>query len=181
MNLNNIPAGIKIPEDVYVIIEIPAYNNPIKYEVNKKFGTIFVDRFIQTPMFYPCNYGYINKTLSMDGDPVDVLILSPYSLLPGVTIRSRPIGLLRMTDESGDDAKIICVPNSKITKEYDYIKDIQDLPKYLKFKIEHFFKHYKDLEKNKWIKIKNWENKESAKKEILASFNREKKIKKKKI
>lgn len=172
MNLNNIPAGINLPNDIYVIIEIPANTTPIKYEVNKKFGTIFVDRFIPTAMFYPCNYGYINKTLSKDGDPVDVLVPTPYPLQTGVILRCRPIGLLRLEDEAGKDVKLISVPHNKLTNEYDAIKNIYDLPKSLRLKIKHFFKHYKDLEKNKWIKIKNWEDIESAKSEIISSFNR---------
>lgn len=172
MNLNNIPAGLEIPNDLFVIIEIPSHSNPIKYEVNKNFGTIFVDRFIPTSMFYPCNYGYINHTLSPDGDPIDVLVPTPYPLQTGVVLRCRPIGLLRVIDESGEDVKLISVPHYKLTKEYDSIQDINHLPKILQSQIKHFFEHYKDLEKNKWTKIKNWEDVNSAKREILSSFNR---------
>lgn len=177
MNLNCIPSGNKLPNDIYVIIEIPALAAPVKYEVNKNFGMIFVDRFIPSAMFYPCNYGYINNTLAMDGDPVDVLVPTPYPLYPGVVIRCRPIGKLVMTDESKEDTKIICVPHNKLTSEYDNIHDICDLPNLLKSRIKHFFEHYKDLEKYECIKIKKWENNKSAEDEIIESFERAKKSK----
>lgn len=172
MSLNDVPAGKELPEDIYVVIEIPANTDPIKYEVDKKFDAIFVDRFMSTSMFYPCNYGYINQTLSLDGDPVDVLVPTPYPIQTGVVIRCRPIGILKMIDESGEDAKLVAVPHSKLTKEYDYIKDINDLPKLLRNKIKHFFEHYKDLESGKWVKIEGWENADIAKDEILSSFKR---------
>lgn len=172
MSLNHVPAGKELPEDIYVIIEIPTNADPIKYEVDKKSGAIFVNRFMSTAMFYPCNYGYINHTLALDGDPVDVLVLTPYSLQPGTVIRCRPIGVLKMTDESGEDAKLVAVPHSKLTKEYDYIKDINDLPKLLRVQIKHFFEHYKDLEQCKWVKVEGWENVDAAKAEILSSFER---------
>ncbi|MFP3019121.1 MAG: inorganic diphosphatase [Arsenophonus sp.] len=172
MTLSNVPAGKKLPEDIYVIIEIPANADPIKYEVNKKFGAIFVDRFISTSMFYPCNYGYINHTLSLDNDPIDVLVTTPYPVQSGAIIRSRPIGLLKIIDESGEDAKLIAVPHYKLSKEYDHIKDIIDLPELLRAQIKHFFEHYKDLEEGKWIKVEGWENVDAAKSEILSSFER---------
>ncbi|MXP56390.1 inorganic diphosphatase [Pantoea sp. Mhis] len=171
MDLNQIPAGKNPPEDLYVIIEIPANSNPIKYEINKKFSTLFVDRFIPTAMFYPCNYGYINNTLSLDGDPVDVLIPTPYPLLPTSVIRCRPIGMLKMSDESGIDSKLIAVPHKQLTKEYDYIEDIKDLPETLKLQIIHFFENYKKLEEHKWVKVNGWSNVFEAKKEILSSLN----------
>ncbi|MGP1924174.1 MAG: inorganic diphosphatase [Arsenophonus sp. NEOnobi-MAG3] len=173
MSLNNVPAGKELPEDIYVIIEIPANgDHPIKYEIDKNSGAIFVDRFISSAMFYPCNYGYINHTLSLDGDPVDVLVITPHPLQSGAVIRCRPVGVLKMTDESGEDAKLIAVPHSKLTKEYNHIKDINDLPELLRAQIKHFFEHYKDLEQGKWVKVEGWENVDAAKAEILSSFKR---------
>lgn len=172
MNLSQIPSGKHFPEDIYVIIEIPANSDPIKYEIEKNSGALFVDRFISTTMFYPCNYGYINNTLSLDGDPVDVLVPTRYALQPWSVICCRPIGILRMTDESGKDAKIIAVPDTTLSKEYDNIQDIDDLSVLLKEQITHFFKHYKDLDDNKWIKINGWDNAKAAKNEIISSFNR---------
>jgi inorganic pyrophosphatase len=131
-----------------------------------------VDRFVGTSMHYPCEYGFVPHTLSEDGDPVDVLVVAPYSLLPGSVIRCRPIGMLRMTDESGHDAKILAVPVSKLTPRYDHVQTPDDLGKDLLNRIEHFFKHYKDLENGKWVKIDGWEGLDSAKKEILASIQR---------
>ncbi len=172
MSLHLIPAGQNVPTDIYVIIEIPANANPIKYEIHKDTGALFVDRFISTPMFYPCNYGYINHTLSLDLDPVDVLVPTPYPLRPGSVIRCRPVGVLNMIDESGKDAKIIAVPHNKITKEYDKIKDVDDLPELLLAQISHFFNHYKNLEKGKWVKIEGWADTTAAHAEIIASFAR---------
>lgn len=173
MNFEKIPAGINIPKDIYVIIEISANsNNSIKYEIKKEIGAIFVDRFILTPMFYPCNYGYINHTLSLDGDPVDVLVPTPHPLQSGCVIRCKPIGMLKMTDESGEDFKIIAVPHQNISTQYALIQDIEDLPILLRNQIEFFFKHYKNLETKKWTKIKSWEHVESAKIEIINAFQR---------
>lgn len=175
MGLLNVPAGKELPDDIYVVIEIQANASPIKYEVDKDTGAVFVDRFMATAMFYPCNYGYINHTLSLDGDPVDVLVPTPYPLQPGAVIRCRPVGVLKMTDESGVDAKLVAVPHTKLTKEYDHIKDVDDLPELLKSQIKHFFEQYKALEKGKWVKVDGWENVDSARKEILESFERAKK------
>ncbi|PHZ58146.1 inorganic diphosphatase [Photobacterium leiognathi] len=172
MSLNQVPAGKDIPEDIYVVIEIPANADPIKYEVDKDTGAIFVDRFMSSPMFYPCNYGYVNNTLSLDGDPVDVLVPTPFPLVPGAVIRCRPVGVLKMADESGEDAKIVAVPHSKLSKEYDHINDVNDLPELLKAQITHFFERYKELEPNKWVKVEGWDNAEAAKAEILTSFER---------
>ena len=152
MSLLNVPAGKELPEDIYVVIEIPANADPIKYEIDKDTGALFVDRFMSTAMFYPCNYGYINHTLSLDGDPVDVLVPTPYPLQPGSVIRCRPVGVLKMTDEAGEDAKLVA--------------------ELLKAQIAHFFEHYKDLEKGKWVKVEGWDNAEAAKAEIIASFER---------
>ncbi|MGL9760140.1 MAG: inorganic diphosphatase [Symbiopectobacterium sp.] len=181
MNLIDIPAGKSLPDDIYVVIEIPTNADPIKYEIDKETGSLFVDRFMTTAMFYPCNYGYINNTLSLDGDPVDVLVPTPYPLQPGSVIRCRPVGVLKMIDESGEDAKVITVPHTKLSKEYDHIKDVNDLPELLRDQIAHFFKQYKALEKGKWVKVEGWENVEAAKAEIVASFKRAKKECAKKI
>ena len=175
MGLEIVPAGKELPDDIYVVIEIPANSDPIKYEVDKETGTLFVDRFMATAMFYPANYGYVNHTLSSDGDPVDVLVPTPYPLQPGSVIRCRPVGVLKMTDEAGGDAKVVAVPHSKLTKEYDHIKDVNDLPALLKAQIQHFFESYKALEAGKWVKVEGWEGVESARKEILDSFERARK------
>ncbi len=172
MSLNNVPAGRSLPDDIYVIIEIPANADPIKYEVDKDSGAVFVDRFMSAPMFYPCNYGYVNHTLSLDGDPVDVLVPTPFPLMPGTVIRCRPVGVLKMSDESGEDAKVIAVPHYKLSKEYDHIQDINDLPELLKAQITHFFERYKDLEEGKWVKVEGWENAAAAREEIQTSYQR---------
>ncbi|QIQ41700.1 MAG: inorganic diphosphatase [Buchnera aphidicola (Microlophium carnosum)] len=174
MNFKKIIAGDDIPNDIYVIIEIPSNSSPIKYEIDKKSGMLFVDRFIPTPMFYPCNYGYINQTLSLDGDPLDVLVSSYYPIQSNCVIHCKPVGILKMQDESGDDAKIIAVPKSKICKEYKNINDISDIPELLKKQISHFFQHYKNLEKRKWVKIVGWGDCQDAKLEIKNAYNRAK-------
>ncbi|UDG79183.1 Inorganic pyrophosphatase [Candidatus Ecksteinia adelgidicola] len=172
MRLNLIPAGKNLPEDIYVIIEIPCNSNPIKYEMDKNTNVLFVDRFLSTTMFYPCNYGYINHTLALDGDPIDVLVPTPYPLKSGSVIRCRSIGMLSMIDESGKDSKIIAVPHGQLTTEYDDVHDVLDLPKLLRSQIVHFFEHYKDLEKTKWITVEGWDNAAAAQSEIIISFNR---------
>ncbi|MBA3988704.1 MAG: inorganic diphosphatase [Idiomarina sp.] len=172
MSLKLVPAGDKMPEEVNVIIEIPANAEPIKYEVDKDTGALWVDRFMATPMFYPANYGYVNDTLSLDGDPVDVLVPTPYPLQHGSVITCRPIGVLKMTDESGEDAKVIAVPISKLTKQYDHVQDIDDLDPLLKAQIQHFFESYKQLEKGKWVKVEGWADAAAAKDEIKSSFER---------
>ncbi|MDD0824030.1 inorganic diphosphatase [Mannheimia sp. AT1] len=175
MGLELVPAGKELPDDIYVIIEIPANSDPIKYEVDKETGSLFVDRFMATAMFYPANYGYVNNTLSSDGDPVDVLVPTPYPLQPGSVIRCRPVGVLKMTDEAGGDAKVVAVPHTKLSKEYDHIKDVNDLPALLKAQIQHFFESYKALEAGKWVKVEGWGDVNEARKEILDSFERAKK------
>lgn len=172
MSLNAVPAGKSLPDDIYVIIEIPQNHDPIKYEVDKDTGALFVDRMMTAPMFYPCNYGYVNQTLSLDGDPVDVLVPTQYPLQPGSVIRCRPVGVLKMTDESGEDAKIVAVPHEKISKEYGHIQDVNDLPELLKAQIKQFFEHYKDLESGKWVKVDGWEDAKAARAEILSSAER---------
>lgn len=172
MSLGNVPAGSNLPDEVNVVIEIPANADPIKYEVDKDTGTLWVDRFMATPMFYPCNYGFVNQTLSLDGDPVDVLVPTPYPLQAGSVIKCRPVGVLKMSDESGEDAKVIAVPVSKLTKEYEHIQDVNDLPELLRAQITHFFERYKELEKGKWVKVEGWGDVNEAKDEIKSSFER---------
>jgi len=162
MSYTTVPAGQAIPEDINVIIEIPAFSAPIKYEADKDWGLIVVDRFMPTPMFYPANYGFIPNTHADDGDPLDVLVVSPHPLLPGCVIRSRPIGILHMADEKGEDAKIIAVPHKKLTSLYDDIEDISQMSELVKQQIEHFFEYYKKLEKDKWVKIDRWEDRKQA-------------------
>jgi len=168
----NVPAGSKTPEEINVIIEIPAHHDPIKYEVDKETGAIFVDRFMNTCMHYPCNYGYVPQTLSEDGDPVDVLVITPFPVIPGSVIQCRPVAMLDMEDESGADYKILAVPVDKICPIYSAMKNIEDVPSLLVHQIKHFFEHYKDLEPNKWVKIKGWSDADFAKKEILVSMDR---------
>ncbi|MRX27509.1 inorganic diphosphatase [Kangiella sp. HZ709] len=170
MSLDNVSAGKNAPEEINVIIEIPAHSDPIKYEVDKETGAMFVDRFMATCMHYPTNYGYVNHTLSADGDPVDVLVPTPFPLIAGCVIPCRPIGVLKMTDESGEDAKIVAIPTGKLSTMYQGIHEVQELPELLLNQIQHFFEHYKDLEPGKWVKIAGWEGSESAKKEILDSI-----------
>jgi inorganic pyrophosphatase len=172
MDLSKVGPGANIPQEVNVIIEIPANSGPVKYEVDKGTGAMFVDRFLRSSMHYPCNYGYIPHTLSDDGDPADVLVLAPVPLISGSVIRVRPIGMLSMVDESGGDAKILAVPVDKLTPVYREIKSHKDLPHYQLEIIEHFFAHYKDLEPNKWVKIEGWLGVEEAQKEILESVQR---------
>ncbi|KJS08233.1 MAG: inorganic pyrophosphatase [Gammaproteobacteria bacterium BRH_c0] len=172
MSYSTIPAGNDLPNDINVIIEIPANHDPIKYEIDKEHDAIFVDRFVATPMFYPANYGFIPGTLSEDGDPLDVLVISPYPVMPGSVIRSRPIGILNMTDESGSDAKLIAVPHKKLSSQYNHIQDIGDVPELLLRQIAHYFENYKDLEEGKWVKVENWSHAEDARKEIMASRER---------
>lgn len=168
MNLSKISSGKNLPDNFNVIIEIPQHGEPVKYEVDKDSGAIVVDRFMSTAMRYPCNYGYIPHTLCDDGDPVDVLVITPVPLNTGVVIPCRALGVLKMEDESGVDAKILAVPVDKLTPLYRGITDYQALPEILLRQIEHFFAHYKDLEPNKWVKIAGWEGIEAAHKEILA-------------
>ena len=167
MSLNDVPAGKDLPNDINVVIEIPANADPIKYEIDKDTGEVFVDRFMATPMFYPCNYGYIPNTLSEDGDPLDVLVVTPYPLVPGCVIRSRPVGILNMSDEAGQDAKLIAVPADKLSVLYRDIKEATDLPALLIQQIQHFFENYKGLEEGKWVKVDGWADAEAARAEIM--------------
>lgn len=172
MSLGNVTAGAKLPEEINVIIEIPAHSEPIKYEVDKDTGAIFVDRFMSTCMHYPCDYGYIPHTLSDDGDPVDVLVITPIPVNRGSVITCRPIGMLNMIDEAGEDKKVLAVPISKLTKLYEDVQEPKDLPPLLLKQISHFFTHYKDLEEDKWVKIQDWASSDAAKQEITTSVTR---------
>jgi len=172
MNLSQLSPGKDVPNDVNVVIEIPTHADPVKYEVDKDSGALLVDRFMSTSMVYPCNYGFVPQTLSEDGDPVDVLVVTPVPIVHGAVIRSRPIGMLQMTDEAGVDAKILAVPVSKMCQYYDDVQEPKDLPTPLLDSIAHFFGHYKDLEKGKWVKVEGWADAAAAKKEILASIDR---------
>ena len=167
MSLDNVTPGPKAPHEFNVIIEIPMNADPVKYEVDKATGAIFVDRFMSTAMHYPTNYGYVPKTISGDGDPVDVLVVTPFPLMPGVVIRCRPVGVLKMEDDGGVDAKVVAVPVSKLTPLYDKVQTTDDLPELLMKQTVHFFEHYKDLEPGKWVKILGWGTVEEAKQEIL--------------
>ena len=177
MNLDRVTSGRDLANDINVIIEIPMNADPIKYEIDKETGALFVDRFVSTAMHYPCNYGYVPDTLSDDGDPVDVLVITPFALMPGVVVRSRPIGLLKMSDEAGGDTKVLSVPIDKLTPLYRHIETARDLPEMVLLQITHFFAHYKDLEPGKWVKIEGWGGPEEAKKEIADGVKRFKKAK----
>ncbi|HHH47577.1 MAG TPA: inorganic diphosphatase [Gammaproteobacteria bacterium] len=172
MSLDRVSSGKDVPNDINVIIEIPSHSDPVKYEVDKDTGAMFVDRFMNTAMFYPCNYGYVPHTLSEDGDPVDVLVVTPTPLISGSVIRCRPVGMLKMTDESGIDAKILAVPVDKLAVQYRDVEKLEDLSPLLLDQIAHFFEHYKDLESNKWVKIDGWVGTDEAKAEIQASVER---------
>ncbi len=166
MGYSAVSAGQDLPNDINVIIEIAAFAAPIKYEVDKDTDLVWVDRLQSATMSYPANYGYINNTLSDDGDPVDVLVVTPHPLLVGSVIRCRPIGIFHMTDDGGADAKVIAVPVDKLTPIYSDIKKVEDIPM-LKDQIEHFFSYYKDLEQGKWVKVDGWGDVEAARQEIL--------------
>ena len=172
MILDRVSPGADVPNDINVIIEIPSHSDPVKYEVDKETGAMFVDRFMNTAMFYPCNYGYIPHTLSDDGDAADVLVVTPTPLISGSVIRCRPVGMLKMTDESGIDAKILAVPVDKLAVQYRGVEKLSDMAPLLLEQIAHFFEHYKDLENNKWVKIDGWVDIEEAKEEIMASIQR---------
>lgn len=167
MNINKIPAGKNIPDEFNVIIEIPIGGDPIKYEVDKDSGALFVDRFLHTAMVYPANYGFIPHTLSEDGDPCDVMVVGRRPLMPGCVITCRPIGAIIMEDESGQDEKIIAVPVDKLHPFYRDVKSYEDLPPLLADQFTHFFEHYKDLEDGKWVKVKEWVGVEETKKLIV--------------
>ncbi|MEO9457684.1 MAG: inorganic diphosphatase [Lentilitoribacter sp.] len=174
MRIDAIKIGNNPPEDVNVIIEVPVGGHPIKYELDKESGTLVVDRFLYTPMTYPGNYGFVPHTLSDDGDPIDVLVCNTRPLIPGCVINVRPVGVLVMEDNSGEDEKIIAVPSAELTKRYDNVNDISDMPEITLQQIEHFFEHYKDLEPGKWVKIGDWQNADRAKELIVTAIERAK-------
>lgn len=163
MDLSKIPAGKSAPDDINVVIEIPANSTPVKYEVDKASGAVFVDRFMATPMFYPANYGFIPNTLGDDGDPLDVLVVTPYPVVPGAVIRCRPVGVLNMTDENGGDEKVLAVPHDKLSALYRNVKEASELPVLLLDQIKHFFENYKALEPGKWVKVGDWSDAAAAK------------------
>lgn len=167
MSLDNVTAGKNVPESFNVIIEIPMNADPIKYEVDKETGAIFVDRFMSTAMHYPTNYGYVPRTISGDGDPVDVLVITPVPLIPGVVVPCRAIGILKMQDEAGEDGKVLAVPIDKVLSIYTQWQKPEDLNPMRLNTIQHFFEHYKDLEPGKWVKVIGWEGKDAAHKEII--------------
>jgi inorganic pyrophosphatase len=177
MRIEAIPTGKNPPEDINVIIEVPVGGEPIKYELDKEAGTLFVDRFLYPPMRYPGNYGFVPHTLSGDGDPIDVLVCNTRALIPGCVINVRPIGVLIMEDNAGEDEKIIAVPSSDITLLYENVFNYTDLPQITLEQVAHFFQHYKDLEPGKWVKIEGWHDSKYAKKMIVDAIERAKKIK----
>lgn len=172
MSLSKVPAGKQLPQEFNVVIEIPMQSQPVKYEVDKETGAVFVDRFMLAAMHYPCNYGYIPQTLSLDGDPVDVLVKTPYPVQVGSVIKCRALGVLKMEDEAGQDAKLLAVPVDKLYPVYSHLKSVQDLPEVELQQIQHFFEHYKDLEKGKWVKVTGWAGPEAAHEEIESSAKR---------
>lgn len=172
MALSKISSGKNVPDEVNVLIENPMGGDPVKYELDKESGVMFVDRFLHTAMYYPGNYGFIPHTLSQDGDPVDVLVIGTVPVIPGAVIRSRPVGVILMEDEAGLDEKIIAVPVAKLHPYHDNVEDYQDIRPILREQIEHFFAHYKDLEKNKWVKLKGWGDAAEAKRLIAEGVER---------
>lgn len=177
MALKQVPAGKKLPDEFNVIIEIPLRGDPVKYEVDKSTGAMFVDRFMNTAMHYPCNYGYIPETLSLDGDPVDVLVVTGVPLIPGSVVCCRAVGMLAMTDESGEDSKVLAVPVDKLSSMYSHVDTPHDFPTMLLNQITHFFEHYKDLEMGKWVKVDGWRDASAAREEIMTSYERDKSTK----
>ncbi len=167
MDLKNIDIGVEVPQDVNVIIEVPLGGEPIKYEFDKPSGALFVDRFLYTAMQYPCNYGFVPHTLSDDGDPVDAMVVGNRPLVPGAVLGARPVGVLLMEDEAGQDEKVLCVPSPRLTRYYDDVKDFDDLPAVLLERISHFFEQYKALERGKWVRILGWQGRDAAEAIIL--------------
>ena len=172
MALDLVSAGTDVPQEINVIIEIPKDAEPVKYEVDKATGAIFVDRILSTPMRYPCNYGYIPHTLGGDGDPADVLVILPLSLVPGSVIRCRPVGVLLMEDESGEDEKLLAVPVDKVFNGYSHVLDIDTVSRHWLERIGHFFEHYKDLDQGKWVKLKGWGNAAQARRLVAEAVAR---------
>jgi inorganic pyrophosphatase len=174
MDISKLPIGDNAPDEVNVIIEVPMGGNPVKYELDKESGAMFVDRFLHTAMHYPCNYGFVPHTLSDDGDPVDAAVLGQHIVAPGVVIPSRPIGVLLMEDESGIDEKILCVPVDRLHPYYENVTSVEHVRPILLEQLSHFFSHYKDLEPGKWVKVQGWEGPEKAKELIREGIARAK-------
>lgn len=172
MDISKINIGENAPDDLNVIIEVPLGGEPIKYEIDKASGAMFVDRYLYTSMRYPCNYGFVPHTLSLDGDPIDVMVVGQRALVPGAVVRARPIGVLLMEDDGGEDEKILAVPHQKLTRFYEKVQNYTDLPDTLIDRIQHFFEHYKDLEPNKWVKVRGWEGVDKARELIRESIER---------
>ncbi len=172
MRLDAVPAGNHPPEDINVIVEVPVGGEPIKYEMDKASGTLFVDRFLYTPMRYPGNYGFVPHTLSADGDPIDVLVCNTRAIVPGAVINCRPVGVLVMEDDGGGDEKVIAVPSLKLTRRYERVRNYTDLPDITLQQIQHFFEHYKDLEPGKWVKIHHWGDADEARRLIVEAMER---------
>lgn len=170
MDISKLSHGDNPPSEINVVIEVPMNSEPVKYEFNKEVNAMFVDRFMNASMVYPCNYGFIANTLSGDGDPVDVLVYTNHKIIPGAIVKARPIGVLITQDENGNDEKILAVPTVKCDPYFSNIKTYEDLPEIILQRIQHFFEHYKDLEKNKWVKVIGWRGVEEAEKVILASI-----------
>ncbi len=181
MRIDAISIGTNPPEDINVIVEVAIGGEPIKYEMNKEAGTLFVDRFLHTPMRYPGNYGFVPHTLSLDGDPIDVLVANTRPIIPGAVINVRPVGVLKMEDDGGGDEKIIAVPVPKLTKRYQNVLNYTDLPGILTEQIQHFFEHYKDLEPGKWVKVLGWGDAAEARKFITEAIERENQIGKRSV
>lgn len=175
MRLEAIPIGNNPPEDVNIVIEVPIGGEPIKYEMHKEAGTLFVDRFLHTPMRYPGNYGFVPHTLSDDGDPIDVLVANTRPIAPGAVMNVRPVGVLKMEDDGGTDEKIVAVPSPKLTKRYLHVQNYTDLPQITLDQIRHFFEHYKDLEAGKWVRVIGWGDAAEARKLITDAIARNRK------
>ncbi len=172
MNIEEISAGIDLPNDINVIIEVPVGGEPIKYELDKSSGALFVDRFLYTPMRYPGNYGFVPHTLSEDGDPIDVLVVNTRPVIPGAVMNCRPVGVLVMEDDGGQDEKLIAVPSERVSHRYVDINTYSDLPAISRQQVEHFFQHYKDLEPGKWVNIQHWGDKHEAVALLTAAVDR---------
>ncbi|HAI93884.1 MAG TPA: inorganic diphosphatase [Xanthomonadaceae bacterium] len=172
MGLELVSAGKNPPDEINVVIEIPKDSEPVKYEVDKETGAIFVDRILSTPMRYPCNYGYVPQTLGGDGDPADVLVVLPLPLVPGAVIRCRPVGVLKMSDEAGSDEKLLAVPVAKVFNGYTHVEHLHQVSPHWLERIGHFFEHYKDLEKGKWVKVEGWGDAAEAKQILVEAIER---------
>ena len=172
MRIDAIPLGNNPPEDVNVIIEVPVGGEPIKYELDKASGAMFVDRFLYTPMRYPGNYGFVPHTLSDDGDPIDVIVTNTRAIMPGAVMNVRPIGVLLMSDELGNDEKIVAVPSNRLTMRYHAVNTVSQLPQITLDQVQHFFEHYKDLEPDKWVKVLRWGDADEAKALITEAIAR---------